>query len=188
MISVTLENLQKVELALIGQPDKVNQVLARAVNRAVTNVKSNISKKVKDEYEIKSADVKNSLKITKASFRSPVAVVRSTGHKIDLAKFKLNPKKPDPGKKPRPVYQVKVKKTEGYKTVPRGFLAYAKGSVGFFQRDGSARFPITRLMGPSIPEMIGRQDTVAYIEDEAQKMLQARLEHELQRVLGARPV
>lgn len=188
MISVTLENLQKVELALIGQPDKVNQVLARAVNRAVTNVKSNISKKVREEYVVKAADVKNSIKITKASFRNPVAVVRSTGHKIDLTKFKLKPTEPNPKNPPKHGYQVMVKKSEGYKPRENGFLAYFTGDLGFFQRKGSARLPITRMMGPSIPEMIGRKDTIAYIEDEAQKMLQTRLGHELQRALGARTV
>lgn len=186
MITVTAENLEAVQKALSGTPKKVNQVLSRAVNRAVTNVKSNISKKVRENYIVKPADVKDSLKITRATSNNPVAIVRSTGKKISLTKFRIKPSDARPKKPPKNGYQVQVKKSEGYKTVPRGFLAYAKGSLGFFQRTGSSRMPIKRLMGPSIPEMIGHKDTIAYIESEANSMLNERIKHELEYITGVK--
>lgn len=188
MISVSAENLKAIQKALSGTPKKVNQVLSRAVNRAVTNVKSNISKKVREQYVVKASDVKDSLHITKATVGYPVAVVKSTGKKLNLTKFRISPIEPRPTSPPKNGYRVEVKKSEGLKTVPRGFLAYTKNSLGFFQRTGSSRMPIKRLMGPSIPEMIGHEDTIEYIESEARSMLNKRIEHELERVLGAKPV
>ena len=187
MISISVEGENAVKEALRGSPKKVNLVLSRAVNRTVTNVKSNISKQVRAEYVIKKAsDVKNSLHITKATTSKPYAIVRSAGGKIDLTKFRISPDEPRPKNPPKHGYKVKIKKSESLKTVPRGFLAYAKGSIGFFQRIGSSREPIKRLMGPSIPEMINRPEIINYIEEQAGTMLEKRLGHEMERVLGAR--
>jgi hypothetical protein len=44
--------------------------------------------------------------------------------------------------------------------------------------------PIKRLMGPAVPEMIGNKSVIEWVENEAQKMLNSRVEHELQRTLG----
>lgn len=182
MISITEENLDKVKAALKDQPRKVNLVLSRSVNRTVTNVKSNISKKVREEYVIKASDIKASLTITKATTARPYATVKSEGKRIDLTKFRLSPSEPRPQNPPKKGYKVQVKKTEGLKIVPRGFLADAKNSVGFFQRVGSGRYPIKRLMGPSIPEMIGKKTIISWVEDQANTMLAQRVEHELQRI------
>jgi hypothetical protein len=186
MISISVEGENAVKEALRGSPKKVNLVLSRAVNRTVTNVKSNISKQVRAEYVIKASDVKNSLHITKATTSKPYAIVRSAGKKIDLTKFRISPKEPNPKNPPRGGYKVQVKKSEGLKVVDRGFLAYAKGSLGLFQRIGSSREPIKRLMGPSIPEMINRPKIINYIEEQAGTMLEKRLGHEMERVLGAK--
>ncbi len=188
MISISVKGENAVREALRGSPKKVNLVLSRAVNRTVTNVKSNISKQVRAEYVIKASDVKNSLHITKATASRPCAVVRSAGKKIDLTKFRISPKEPSPQNPPRGGYKVQIKKGEGLKAVDRGFLAYAKGSIGFFQRIGSSREPIKRLMGPSIPEMINHPKIIDYVEEQAGNMLESRLAHELERVMGAKAV
>lgn len=183
MIDITVKDQEALQKALKKTPEKVNAVLSRAVNRAVTNVKSNISKKVRENYVIKASDVKNTLQISKATQKQPFAFVRSVGKRIDLTKFRLSPSSPRPKNPPKGGYRMQVMKREGLKTVPRGFLAEARGSIGMFQRTGSARFPIKRLTGPSIPQMIERKDTLEYIESEAKKMLSSRIQHELDRAL-----
>lgn len=183
MIEITVENHKALEKALRKTPEKVNSALARAVNRAVTNVKSNISKQVRENYVIKASDVKKTLEISKATQKQPVAFVRSVGKRIDLTKFRLSPTSPRPKSPPKGGYRVQVRKREGLKTVPRGFLLEARGSIGLFQRTGSERFPIKRLTGPSVPQMIERKDTMEYIESEAKKMLNNRIQHELDRAL-----
>jgi hypothetical protein len=183
-IEIDINNLAQVELALRKTPEKINQVLSRAVNRAATNAKSNMSKKVREEYAIKASDIKNAVNITRATTSKPDATVKSAGKKINLAKFRISPTAPRPNNPPKDGYKVQVKKSEGLKVVPRGFLVNSNGGLAFFQRTGSSRMPIKRLMGPAVPEMIGNKSVIEWVENEAQKMLNSRVEHELQRTLG----
>lgn len=186
MISISVEGMDAVKRAMGNCPRKINLALSRAVNRTVTTVKSNISKQVRAGYTIKAQDVKDSLEISKATAAKPYAIVKSTGQRISFTKFRISPQEPRPRNPPGGGYKVTIKKSSGLKAVPRGFLAYARGSLGFFQRTGSSRFPITRLTGPSVPEMIGRPQIITDIEKQAGTMLQKRMSHEVERILGAR--
>jgi len=183
MIKITVEKLLEVQKALKDQPKKINLILSRAINRAATNAKTNMSKKVREQYVIKASDIKSTINISKATSSKPYAIVKSTGKKIDLTMFKINPKDARPQNQPKGGYKSQIKKEGGLKVVPRGFLVNARGGLGFFQRTGSSRMPIARLMGPSVPQMIGNKNVIESIEKEAQSMLNNRIDHELQRIL-----
>lgn len=183
MINVELVNLKKVQLALRNQPEKINLVLSRAINRAATNAKSNMSKKVREEYVVKASDVKKTINISKATSSNPSATVKSTGNRLDLVDFKLTPKNLFKGQNN---YSVQVHKSGGLKKVP-GFAA-ASNKWGLFMRAGAKQYPIKRLMGPSVPQMIGHESVITWIEQEASSMLNQRVQHELEQVLGARSV
>lgn len=178
-IGLSWVNMRRLEKLFEDEPKKVNLVLSRAVNRATATVKSSISTAVRKQYVISAADVKSSIDITKATANKPVAIVRSAGNKIDLTKFRVSPASLSNGQHN---YSVQVKKDGGRKLVP-GFAAKAP-SWGLFRRTGAARFPITRLMGPSVPEMIGQPDAIAYISDKGSDMLNRRVVHELERMEG----
>lgn len=180
-ISVSWENVRELQKLMSDSPDKVNQVLARAVNRSVSTVKAAISRKVREKYLIKAADVKTSIDITKATADKPVAIVRSSGKKIDLTKFRV---RPDMLKKGAHDYSVQILKGGGMKEVP-GFAAGGE-HWGLFRRTGAARYPITRLMGPAVPEMIGRPDVMEYIEEKGNEMLQKRIRHEIDYIMRQR--
>jgi len=145
-----------------------------------------MSKKVREQYVIKAADIKATINISKATSGKPFAIVKSTGKKIDLTMFKTNPKDARPQSPPKGGYKSQVKKDGGFKVVSRGFLVNTKGSLGFFQRTTSKRMPIVRLMGPSVPQMIGNKTVISWVEKEAQSMLNKRIDHELQRILGVK--
>jgi hypothetical protein len=130
--------------------------------------------------------VKSTVSFTKATSEKPYSLVKSAGKKIPLTKFKLSPVEPRPSSPPKKGYKVQVLKGGGSKAVPRGFLVNIRGSLAFMQRDGTSRLPITRLMGPSVPEMIGQKSTIEWVESEAAKMLNKRLGEELEYTLGAR--
>ncbi len=181
MISVEVENLKQVQKALKDQPQKVNLVLSRAINRAATNAKSNMSKKVREEYLVKASDIKDTINISKATSSNPSAMVKSKGQRIDLVDFKLTPKVLFKGQNN---YSVQVHKSGGLKKVP-GFAA-ASNKWGLFMRTGVAQYPIKRLMGPSVPQMIGHESVITWIEQEAGLMLNKRVEVELKQVLGAK--
>lgn len=177
-ISVSWQNMRELQKLLSGSPDKMNTALARAVNRTVSNVKKNISLEVRKKYLVKAADVKNSFDITNATKNKPVALVRSSGKKIDLTKFRLRPTGMNKGEHD---YSVQVLKDGGMKEVP-GFAAKAP-TWGLFRRTGAARYPISRLMGPAIPEMINRPDVMEYVENEANDMLKRRIQQEIKFIM-----
>lgn len=185
MIDITIQNYSAVQKALKGQPKKVNLVLSRAINRAATTAKAAMSKKVREQYLVSAADVKKTIGITKATTSRPSAIVKSMGKRIGLAKFRTSPGAPRPTKPPS-TYKVQVKKDSGLKAVEGGFLASVNGGVGFFRRVGSSRLPITRLMGPSVPQMIGAKDVITWVETQAKNTLNTRIQHELEQVLGAK--
>ena len=181
MIAASWENVAQLRKFCSNAPDQANTALSRAVNRAVANVKSNISKQVRKKYLVKASDVKESLKITSATKSNPVAYVRSTGKRIDLSKFSLSPHALFKGEHD---YYIQVRKDGGSKEIP-GFAAEAP-SWGLYRRTGKERYPISRLMGPAVPEMIGRPGIMRYIEEEGNKTLNKRLAHEVSRMLEAK--
>lgn len=187
-IEASVEGIEKVQKAFKNNPKRVNRVLSRAVNRTTVNVRANMAKKVREQYTVKSSAVKDSIVITRATADKPFAIVKSAGKKINLAKFRISPtERKSPKNPPRGGYKVQVKKSEGLKPVPRGFLLESSsGTLAFFQRLGAARLPIKRLMGPAIPQMINHAQTVEYIESEARKMLNNRIDSELAWALGGK--
>lgn len=186
MISIEIDNLKQVQQALKDQPKKVNLVLSRAINRAATNAKSNMSKKVRENYLISAADVKATINLTKATSSKPFARVKSTGKRINFAKFKVTPRNFVKGKSG---YSVQIKKEGGSKVIP-GFMAGTNPNQefrwGFYRRTGKERWPVKQLMGPAVPQMIGSKNVISWVESEAQAMLNQRIQHELEQVLGAK--
>jgi hypothetical protein len=180
MISIKIENLDQVKAELKDMPQKINTVLSRAVNRAVTNAKKNMSIEARKRYAVvKSGDIKASINDTKATPQHPFATIASKGKKIDLIDFKLTPKNLFKGQNG---YKVQVLQSGGTKIVP-GFAASTKGNWGLFKRDGSARYPMSRLMGPAVPQMIENKEVIGAIEREAQAMLNKRITAEIAQAL-----
>lgn len=180
MIKVNSYELKKVEMSLGKYKSKAPVLMSRALNRAATNANKNARMKPKDEYNIKSSDVKSTLSIKKANRSNLGAVVKSKGEKVPLDKFKVSPKQPKPQKPPK-VLKVAVKK-DGYKKLKSAFVADISGSK-VFQRTSKSRLPIKRLYGPAVPSMLKNEDVRERIEKEATDTFYKRLDHEIKRVL-----
>lgn len=180
MIKVDAEKIKEVEKQLGSFSNKAPTVISRALNRAAENARTNAVKKAREEYEIKAKDVRGTISITKANKSFLGARVESKGERIPLDRFKVSPKNPRP-KKPPKVLKVAVKKN-GLKDLIGAFVADIHGNK-VFTRKGKSRLPIERLFGPAVPQMLGNQDVKAFIESEAQKVFDKRLDHEIQRVL-----
>lgn len=181
MIEVDAPKIKEVEKRLGLLWSQARPVLARAVNRAAENAKTNMNRKVREQYLVKARDVNKTVSIRKANHVSLGAVVKSKGFKIPLIKFKVSPKKPKP-KNPPSAYKAQVKKGGGLKPVLGAFVANINGPK-MMQRIGKKRLPIQQLFGPSVPEMIGAPSVIGYIEKEALSTLEKRIDHEIKRLL-----
>lgn len=161
---------------------KAPAIITSALNRAVTNVASNVSKEVRKEYIVKASDIKSTLEKTKASKANMSAIVRSRGELIPLDRFKVSPRKVTPKRK-TPI-KVSVKKG-GMKPTLKAFVGDIHG-IKIFKRETKKRLPIMRLFGPSIPQMLKNEEIRTKINQDGQEMFYRRLQHGIDRVLASR--
>lgn len=171
------DDIKKITVNFKKFPDSMKKIIVRTTNRTASTIKTEMSRSVREEYIIKSSDVKNSIKIVKADNQHLNAIVRSTGHKIPLYKFRVSPKEPQNSKK-RKAYKVKVKKNGKLKKLEHAFVADIKAR-GVYERIGKARTPTRTLYGPSIPEMFNNKKINEYVTNLAQSIFSKRISHEI---------
>ncbi|HQB39392.1 MAG TPA: phage tail protein [Deltaproteobacteria bacterium] len=179
MIEIDARALKQVEMRLGKYRSKAPMVISRALNRATTNMKTNISRKAREIYIVKSKDINQALTLKRANKARLSAVLRYQGERMPLDKFKYTPKNPNPKK--RRIVKVAVKK-DGVKPLLHAFVANINGPK-IFERVGKPRLPIRRLFGPAVPQMVGNEELRQFVESEAVKTYQKRLNHEIKRVL-----
>lgn len=179
IVQVDERMLREVQAKLGSFSNKAPNAIARALNRAATNIKSNMSKEVRKYYTIKASDIKSTILKYRASRSNLSASVVSRGNPIGLDKFKVSPKTVQPNRK-KPI-KVGVKK-DGLKVVLGAFVADVAG-IGVFERTTKARYPIRRLYGPSVPQMLGNVHVREEIGKQGYETFQKRLDHEINWIL-----
>lgn len=183
-ISLGDDRIQRARQMLVGFENQLGKVMARAVNRATENARSNVVREVRDHYNVKAGDIRKSMKISRAKAGRPVAVLSSTGSALPTMAFQVRPGTVN-GKRRTPI-RVSIKKGEST-LMERSFIARVNGRIGVYERIGKKRMPIRQLYGPSIPQMVGNERIVESVAESAREMLDSRLDHEINRILdGAR--
>ncbi|PAQ15067.1 hypothetical protein CD798_08470 [Bacillaceae bacterium SAOS 7] len=178
-VEIDREMLNSVINQLGTMEKKAPQVISAALNRAMTNVASNVSKEVRQQYNIKAGDIKDTLEKTRSTKSSLSAVVGSKGNLVPLDRFKVSPRKVSPKRK-TPI-KVGVKKN-GMKPLGSAFVGDISG-IKVIKRRNKKRLPIARLFGPSVPQMVGNEVIVEKINQEGQETFYRRLDHEINRIL-----
>lgn len=186
-------DLEKVKRILAGvRLQECNIIMSRALNATAVNVRKNIAVKIVAEYYIKNGDVKKALKIIRANTSKVRAEVRVKSEVGDLYDFKVTPRKKvsySKTGKPNPkVLKAAVKKSSTLKALDganKGFIAEMKnGHIGVFERKRKTAFPIRGLYSPSVPKMVENKEIMQYVQEEARKTLEKRIEHEMKFLFG----
>ncbi|MER2126296.1 phage tail protein [Solibacillus sp.] len=178
MARIRITHAEQIEQLFDATPRQANIILWRALNRAATAAQTRASVTVRREYVIKAADVKKRIKIRKATAGNLSAQIRASGPVTPLMKFDVTPTFPDSTQ-----VRARVKKG-GRKPIQSGFVVRTGNShVNVFTRSGRSRLPIKGRYGPSIAQMMGKDEIVEDIQTRAQDVLDKRLEHELDRLL-----
>jgi hypothetical protein len=182
MIGIT-ETKMKFYQDMLGHiPGALPKALSNAINRSAEGARTDTVRQVREEYVISAGRVRETMEIRKASKSDLTASVISRGRPRALSYFKLRPGKVTK-KRPREGVHAQVKRTGG-EVIPEAFIAkLASGHVGVFWREGKKRFPIEQLYGPSVAQMVGNQSVSRYVEQNAQRRLDDRLDHEINRIL-----
>lgn len=182
MIEISEETIDRVSTILAGVPKGAERALSNAINRGLSKVKTGATKRVKEVYTVQSSafNSETTTKIQRASAGNLAGYIHFSGCKIPLYKFKVTPKAP--GIKKR-VHAAVMK--GGGATFADAFIAQMKsGHIGVFERETSSRFPVEEFMGLSAAQMIGNEKVIAEVEEEAQKLVNERIEHEIDRLLN----
>ncbi|WP_020621130.1 phage tail protein [Paenibacillus daejeonensis] len=181
--SSTRKEFKQATVALKFVQNNIPKAFSAAMNRVAQGVRTEAVKKVREIYHVKAGDVRQTIRITKASAARLEMIFTSRGPSIPLIKFKTTPSKA-PRKQPR-VLRAAVKKKSGKKPIPGAFVAEMRsGHLGVFERAGKKRTPINQLFGPAIPVMLSEPGVAEHLQTEAQRRMAERIDHEVGRVLG----
>lgn len=182
MIEISAETVERVETLLAGVPKGAERALSNAMNRGISKVRTGAVKEVKEVYTVQSSAAKKATntRMKKASTGDLAGYISFAGYKIPLYKFKVTPK--EPGMKKKVMAEVK----KGSKTpFEHAFIAQMEnGHKGVFERETSKRFPIEEKMGLAMGQMLENQNVIAKLEKEAQKTVDERITHEIDRLLN----
>lgn len=175
MIRVMLDekNAKLAETLMRSMPDLVQRAAANAINRTITTTRKEISKAVRERYLIRAGDVKRALSLERAKKQSPRGVITARGAPMALEKFRLRQRKRGP-------MRVQILRDGSAKPVRGLFVQrFPSGYEGPMHRRQRARYPLATPFGPSVPSMVGKEETVERFVPIAEKMLNERFLHEI---------
>ena len=180
MITITAEQIERVNLILSGVPGGIEKALSGTIRRANNTVRSETLKGITTVYAITRQNVRaeTTIKVrTQSNDGGIVGTVLFAGHKIPLYRFNVSPT--------IPIQRATVLAGNGRTPFQDAFIARMQsGHTGMFERDGSKRLPISEFMGPSTAQMAGNSIVLADVEEKAQEVINKRVEHEITRILN----
>lgn len=181
MIEISEETVARVESILSGISKGAERALSNAINRGLSRVKTGAVKRVKEVYAVQSNAFTGAanMQINKATTSNLAGVVSFSGYKIPLYKFHVTPKVSGINK----TVKAAIKKGGGT-LFEDAFIANMPYGIGVFERETSRRFPVSEIMGLSAAQMVGNESVVQELQQEAQELVNERLEHEIERILN----
>ena len=168
-VQIDAGTMERVEAMLAQVPKGAERAFSNAINRGLSKVKTGAFREVKRVYTVQSSALSGatSTNIKKASTGDLAGHVHFAGYEIPLYKFNVTPKKPGTGK------QVSA-------TMKRG-----GGAVyGVFHRETRKHLLISEYMGLSAAHMVGETAVAEKLQEEAQKTVDERVMHEVERLLN----
>lgn len=201
MIEITSDAIERANTLLAGIPKGAEKVFSLSLNRGLTRVKTQALKQVKAVYTVNSTalNAATRINVNKASTGNLAGYVSFSGVKIPLYKFKVTPTKPGTGKPVRAA----VKKGGSGTPFEDAFVAEmnSNGHMGVFERTGEQGIKnrlakakskhgnqhtekIEEKMGLSAAQMVGNEEIIDSLEEEAQELVNERIIHEMNRILN----
>ena len=174
--------LDRVTKLLAGIPDGVYRAVGSAIKRSAQHGLTVGMRIVSEEYAISQGELKartrNINTVEKNGRGSYQVTFGYRGNVIPLIKF-------DTKFGPDGKIHTRVLRASIQKVLENAFVAHVGGHTGIFEREGSQRFPIRELFGPSaVQAFYAREETVDKMNEEILKTYESRIEHEIMRVLN----
>jgi hypothetical protein len=198
VVTVTPQQIERAQAMLAALPGAADKALARAINRAAEAARSEAVRGAVAEYNVQASRVRDTMSIRRASPDNLNASVHSRGSALPLSRFETTPSQPGTGGPGKATLRAAVKRGGGQKPMPGAFVArFGSGHTAVVERLGTktksskpalgaktASGTIPEFVGPSVPSMLGSTTVSEGIEARAAEVLDARLDHEIDRMLG----
>jgi hypothetical protein len=151
LVSIKVNEAQQKRLkkTLEAWPKKGRSVIYRSVNVALRKGRTRIIKELRQNLNLKAADIKNrNVKDHRANKSSLSGKLEIIGKRIPLIRFNRTSKP----KQMKAGVKAKISRDQGRKLYKSAFIAKMRsGHVGIMTRVGKKRTPITENRGPSVP-------------------------------------
>ena len=180
MLDVNSGQIERIQRQLREHSSEMPNVIARAVNRTASHVRTVASRETRKTYNVKHGDISKTFSLRRANKNNLRAKLVSKGFNIPLTQFPFQLGAPD-AKRRRSV-SVSVKK-QGGGVIKSAFMHRKVGVPQIFKREGKERYPIRTLVGPAIPTMLDNPTTKEIAAEKAAIMLDKRINHEINHVL-----
>lgn len=151
-------------------PAYIDKALISAVNDTAKQVRTRVSRKIRDHVNIKKSDIDKHIKLAKASEHPEAKVTLSESKRIPLKYFgaKANSRG----------VTYRIKKGGGRQFVPSAFgppggkrTGIARLGFHVYRREGKSRRPIRKLFGPSPYGVAERANIKPEVMSETQSLL-----------------
>ncbi len=167
---------------LAGIPGGIEKATQSALTRAATSGRSGAAREVGKLYHLKAADFKkytNTYQHIRRAGDEISVGIQFRGYHIPLIRF--NSRFTSSGR-----IKVQVSRSSSPEEFKHVFRAeMASGHIGLFERAGKNRLPIEQKFGPSVPQMMGANPTLApAIGDKVRKTFEERMDHEILAILN----
>lgn len=154
-------------LGLLSEKNAARAVRA-ASKRAATAARTAGTKRLRQIYTMRSSDVKSRTQMVNESDGTTILI---RGMQERATKYRVK-------KRPAGIF-VSVKRGSGAIAA----RSFEQGGA-FIARRGKERYPLKSLYGPSVPQLFNNSEVLADMEERGTEVLNSRLEHEIERLLG----
>ena len=174
-IEVDSRDVEILKASLAKYPKESRIALVNALNRGVIRARKLMAQEAVRNYNIKSAEVKNTIEIERASTSKVEAKATSEDKMLKLSKFKYSY---DNAETVRTPVRVAVKKGGKKLISSQPPVFYGKGDL--FHRASATDQRVRMAMTLSIPQMISNEEVFQQIQEEGNQYVHERLIHELE--------
>lgn len=195
------EVLDRAAALLAGIDGGMEKAIKSAMSRAVSGLRSNTVKAIREQYAISAAAIRANENVTVRYTHQDglQAFIRFAGNKIPLYRYDgTRPIEPTPDTGRLIRTQIHEKWLQVHPSVPAyghqlkntapalfedAFVArMGSGHIGIFKRDHTGK--VKEVMGSSVPQMMGRTEVEDRLSDETMKKFEERLPHEVEALMN----
>ena len=205
------EAVERAERMLAAMPGGFEKALRSAISRTASHTRTRISRRVRERYAISAGNLRSDENINlryRSTSNGAQAVMAIVGTKLPLYRFDgASPKSRTDQAKLVPVLigdqserkwrmvhpsvtaRGKVLRSSGPQLLTDSFTAtFRSGHTGIFERTGgmtaNMRDEIKEKMGLSIPQMVGNEEVLANLSQDATEKFNERIDHEIEAILN----